>query len=154
MLVSSEDGAQELPASTSLARDRPSPTDPPPQQARDERSSVECVGFSAAHPYLATGGTDGLAKVFDMHTTQVRHRLHHADGQAVTRLKWRQQVLYTACTDGIVRLFDARSGECVKQVRGHSDAVLGLDLGGAGAQLATASDDHTVRFYADVGALP
>ena len=93
-------------------------------------------------PWCATGGLDGGAVVWDVATAKVRaqraalqarahpSRTHTAEqsrqvflhDDAVVRIAWHpvQPLLFTACLDRKLRLWDARSGECVKEWEGHS----------------------------------
>jgi WD40 repeat protein len=47
----------------------------------------------------------------------------------------------------VARLWDLRSGKAIWNLRGHAKQILSVDFSGNGYQLATASDDHTVRVW-------
>ena len=44
----------------------------------------------------------------------------------VTRLHWEDCLVYTACLDGMLRLWDARSGNCEREWHGHRAAILDM----------------------------
>ena len=48
----------------------------------------------------------------------------------IVKLKWDyiSPLVYTACLDGVIRLWDARNGQCVTQWAGHQDAILDFDI--------------------------
>ena len=49
----------------------------------------------------------------------------------IVRLQWdlsSQALLYTGCLDGVVRLWDSRSGTCEREWYGHEAEVLDLSL--------------------------
>ena len=53
------------------------------------------------------------------------------DGQeGVVKMHWCHStpLVYTACLDGIVRLWDARNGSTVRSWEGHSSHLLDLDI--------------------------
>lgn len=66
----------------------------------------------------------------------------------VTCLAW-LGALYvaTGCVDGNVRLWDSRSGECVRTFRGHSDAIQSLSFSANRDYLVSASIDGTARVF-------
>lgn len=114
--------------------------------------SVEAVGFSNAHAWAVTAGSAGLANVWDLNTLKVRHELRHE--AAIIRAKFIDQspLLATCSVDQSVKVWDTRSGECVRELLGHHDQVLDLDAvkGGGGAHdltIVAASDDKTCRVF-------
>ena len=128
---------------------------------------VEAAGLCDSAPFAATGGHDGVARIWDVPTASVRCTLdHHIEASmgfvvessammmqdegaspTVSRLQWiaGSQQLVTATTDGRVRLWDGRSGQCVRVWHVHSDAVLDLWVGRVGGTqtIATAGEDGT-----------
>lgn len=48
----------------------------------------------------------------------------------VVKLKWdtTSPLVYTACLDGVVRMWDARNGKCCSEWSGHQDALLDFDI--------------------------
>ncbi len=55
--------------------------------------------------------------------------------------------LASASDDKTVRIWDARTGQEVSQLQGHSDRVRSVAWSPDGSQLASASDDKTVRIW-------
>ena len=53
--------------------------------------------------------------------------------------------LASASTDKTVRIWDARTGQEVSQLQGHSDGVNSVAWSPDGSQLASASYEKTVR---------
>jgi angio-associated migratory cell protein len=110
--------------------------------------SVETVGFSKVFTWCATGesipladscwcttgrvtdmgsvagrgsagGMDGTLKIWDLSNYSCRHVCQHDGG--VVKLQWHDTLplVYTACTDGVVRLWEARSGAVIYSLTGH-----------------------------------
>lgn len=66
----------------------------------------------------------------------------------VTCMTWvGSSCVATGCVDGIVRLWDIRSGECVEKFRGHSDAIQSLSVSANGDYIVSVSLDHTARVF-------
>lgn len=109
--------------------------------------SVETVGFANTLPLCATGGLDHKLCVWDLHTLTLRGSKEHPD--SVIKLLWHPQepLVYTACADGNVRLWDARTMECIQIFQGHSDAILDMALSPDGEWIITGSDDCTARIF-------
>lgn len=59
-----------------------------------------------------------------------------------------QPLVATGCVDGVVRLWDLRTAQCVQQLRGHSDAVQAVAFSADGSLLLSGADDGTARVYA------
>lgn len=109
--------------------------------------SVETVGFSNTLPLCATGGLDNKLSIWDLNTLTLRGSAEHPD--SVIKLLWhpREPLVYTACADGAVRLWDARTMECIQVFRGHVDAILDMALSPDGEWIITGSDDCTARIF-------
>ncbi len=101
------------------------------------------------------GGMDGTLKIWDLGTFNCRHVCPHEGGAGVTKLRWhtRLPLVYTAATDGAIRLWDARSGALLQTLTGHDDMVVDFALacgegpGGKGDVLLTGSDDGTAKVW-------
>jgi WD40 repeat protein/class 3 adenylate cyclase len=57
------------------------------------------------------------------------------------------RTLVTGGQDGVVRLWEAATGELLQAWEGHTDAIGDLDISRDGQRLATGSDDGTVRVW-------
>lgn len=112
-----------------------------------DENSVEAVGFSPTHAFAATGTVTGVLGIWDTNTQICRHRCTHDAG--IVSLQWDKlsPLVYTSCLDGAVRLWDARSGECLSTWTGHTDSILGFDISKDGSWLVTVSEDKTARVF-------
>jgi ribosome assembly protein SQT1 len=119
--------------------------------------SVEAVGFSPSNPHwCATGGVDGVLKIWDLTTGQCRqvcqppaHQQQEVGtaGEApaagpgsssssssllggITRLRWHPTlpVVVTSTTLGRVHVWDARSGLLVHSLTGHVDVINDMSI--------------------------
>ncbi|KAF7820574.1 angio-associated migratory cell protein [Senna tora] len=112
--------------------------------------SIECVGFAPSDSWAAIGGLDQRLVVWDIEHSLSRSTCDHEDG--VTCLAWVGAVhVATGCVDGIVRLWDSRSGECVRTFMGHSDAIQSISVSANRDYIVSVSLDGTARVFELVG---
>uniref|UniRef100_H2YSN0 Angio-associated migratory cell protein n=1 Tax=Ciona savignyi TaxID=51511 RepID=H2YSN0_CIOSA len=110
-------------------------------------SSVECVGFSSSLPLAASASLNNKLTIWDLKSGQARHKCIHPAGVSV--MKWNKAgtSIYTACLDGIGRLWNARSGELENTFVGHSDEIYDIALTTDDKCFLSASADGSVRVY-------
>lgn len=58
-----------------------------------------------------------------------------------------QPLVFTACLDGLARLWDLRTGACVRQYSGHEDSLQDVALSPDGSLLLTVGDDSSARVF-------
>jgi len=113
--------------------------------------SVACSGQAGSASLAATGGVDGLLCVWDLNSQQLRVACNHPDAVTAVRFDSSQALCYTSCMDGLVRSWDALTGQLLAAWEGHSAASLCLSVsdGEAGMRrLVSGSDDHTCLVFA------
>lgn len=114
-----------------------------------EGCSIECLSFCSSMPWLATGGTDGRVVIWDLTVQARRTVLVHPDMASITRCLFLPGSfkIATACVDGLVRKWDARTSALEQTFYGHRDAILDMCLSFDGKYAVTASDDGTCRVF-------
>src|SRR5262245_47891022 len=78
----------------------------------------------------------------------LRHVLRgHTD--QINRITWAPDGSYLASpsNDDNIRIWDTRSGECVRTLQGHSRGVLSVAWSPDGQRLASSSHDETIRLW-------
>jgi WD40 repeat protein len=107
---------------------------------------LNAVAFSPDGALLATAGKGktawitplaGGAQIVLSHPDAVQDVAFSPDGDLVA----------TACSDGLARLWRAKTGELVRTLSGHTDNVASVSFSSDGRLLVTASRDHDVRIW-------
>ncbi|RKP17106.1 WD40 repeat-like protein [Rozella allomycis CSF55] len=103
--------------------------------------AVEAVKFSNFLPFIATGGMDGNLIVWDVQSCQPRQKMVHDGG--IVKLEWIEDspLIVSVSVDCNVRVWDSRTGECLKIFKGHENTILDFAKSKDGKTIVTASDD-------------
>jgi WD40 repeat protein len=150
------------------------PPEPTPVKNFAHPNLVSSVAFNKDGTLLASGCNDGFLRVWDMKTgqptKQIKAHVSQANGKdnqpdPVYAEAWSpdQKHLVTASYDRTVKVWDAASGNMVREIKGgkdvivpdpkapvepgHRDQVFCLAFDPAGKFLATGSSDRTVKLW-------
>lgn len=110
--------------------------------------SVEAVAFSPTLTSLAvSAGLDG--KIIVWNTTSLDARATSVFSQGIVALACHPKAPFVCSggLDGVLRLSDLRTGECIYSRTGHSDGIQCLALSPDGQFAICGSDDASVRIY-------
>jgi len=123
------------------------------ENAEEDMDSIETVRFSIDYPWLAAGTTSGHLVIYDYEKGVKRHTCDH-DGMAVIDCAWKtgsKSALYimSACSDGAIRIWDARNGEPQQLYGGGGDQVFALCpiARNDELRLATACSGGAIRIF-------
>jgi len=126
-------------------------------------NAVESVAFSPCGCYIAAGSVNGCLCIWDISLQRVRHKCTSPAG--ISKLLWTSsqvaggdvaadgggggvsEDIVAACLDGVLRVYDHRRGELVKEMGGHMGNILDVALTKDGKCLVTAGDDATSRVF-------
>ncbi|MFF2660112.1 trypsin-like peptidase domain-containing protein [Kitasatospora sp. NPDC058032] len=109
---------------------------------------VNAVVFSPDGRTLATAGSDGTARLWDMATGKAITTLTgHSDGVNAVVFSPDGRTLATAGDDHTARLWDMATGRTLATLTGHTDIVNAVVFSPDGRTLATAGRDGTARLW-------
>jgi len=77
---------------------------------------------------VASGGMDRYLKIWDVVSGALRLQCSHVEGVVDLRCHSDLPLVSTACIDRIIRLWDARSGVCVRHFTGHTDIITHIHM--------------------------
>ncbi len=139
---------RKLPA---LLHHWPLPDLPDPAQRRTMSGHTDCVTGVAVAPdgtWLATGGIDDTARIWDTATGQQRAILTgHARWVNAVAIAPDGMWLATASSDGTARIWDTATGEQRAMLIGHTSWVNAVAIAPDGTWLATGGADGTTRIW-------
>lgn len=108
--------------------------------------SVRTVAWSPRGDRIASVSFDNTLILWDATTGALVHRLGVQDG-FVTALGFSSDGARVASGKKTIRVWDCATGKVALTLKGHKDTVNALDYSPDGTTLATACDDHFVRFF-------
>jgi WD40 repeat protein/tRNA A-37 threonylcarbamoyl transferase component Bud32 len=138
--------------------------EPDVQQLTGHRGEVFAVVYSPDGKRLASGGADGTIWVREADTGQPLLRLwahstrsvyteapdqagHNVQGTTVLAYSPDSARLASGGADGMIRLWNANSGEPLKTIRAHDSTVTGVAFSPDGLLLASSSWDKSVKIW-------
>lgn len=97
--------------------------------------------------YLATTDEYGKLSVWDVVSAERKFEQRHDDTISSVRFSPDGNSIATASKDRTTRIWDARTGDELRRLAGHTNSVFDLSFSPDGKRIATASADTTVKIY-------
>jgi WD40 repeat protein len=113
-------------------------------------NAVNAVAWNKEFPLFASGGDDKRAFIWSSYTQTKICELQGHSGRAVNCVQWSadNKHLLTACSGGVVRIFDAESGELVRSVSdSRAGSVRWAEWHPRLALVASAHEDGALRMW-------
>jgi len=109
--------------------------------------AVSSIAFGQDGKLLATGGADNTARVWDLADPKFPevHKVEHPSAVTAVALSADGTQLYSAAGDNVIRCTNLADGAEVRQIKGHTGAIVRLHV--QGATLFSGSADGTARLW-------
>jgi WD40 repeat protein len=133
-----------LPCSAALA------AAPEPEELKAHDDQVYSVAFSPDGKYLATGGFDNVAKIWDFAQRKELYKLTgHTQPVYCVAFNKDGSMLATSSADMTIRLWNVADGKFIREIKGHTGIVDSIAFSPDGKSLASASSmpDKSVRLW-------
>jgi WD40 repeat protein len=108
---------------------------------------IDALAFSPGGRVLATGSTDGTARLWDPATGRLLHVLRHRGHVVSVRFSPDGRELVTASGDGTAGVWDVATGERRLLLVGATGAAEGAAFSPDGKEIAVAFADRVARLY-------
>lgn len=110
---------------------------------------AETVAFykDPEHQIAASGTVNGEIFIWDISKKIIRHKMEQKSG--ISKLVWKEgtALLFAASLDGVLKVFDGKSGQCVRLFISHTLDILDLYVSRKGNKILTTSDDSSARIF-------
>jgi WD40 repeat protein len=105
------------------------------------------VAFSPDHKRLITGGSDHLAKVWDVETGRELLTLRHPDAVDCADFSRDGRFILTGCSDHTVHLWNAKTGHSLFVLKGHTTGIGSVGFSPNGKRIVTTGYDGQVKIW-------
>lgn len=133
-----------------LAKRWPFPDSPllaPALTAKYHRGRVWCCSFGATREHLVTGSDDGLARLWNLETKEVKVLGPHQGAVRSCAFSSDGGFVVTGSGDAVARVWNAGTGSLISELVGHTGGVTGCAISEDGRSVVTVSTDGTTRIW-------
>jgi WD40 repeat protein/predicted Ser/Thr protein kinase len=109
---------------------------------------ITFLQLSADGKILATGGFDGLVRLWDVATgDELPHPIQEAESVVSAAFSPDGRVVAIASLDQTIKLWELATGRELDTLKGHESGVWAVTFSADGRRLASGGDDKTVRLW-------
>jgi WD40 repeat protein/serine/threonine protein kinase len=120
------------------------------RQLAGHESGVRVLAFHPTGDLLASAGSDGAVRVWNHGTGELLSVLL-GHGELASAVAFGPDgTLASGDAEGMMRIWDEAGGSLRAQVRAHEQSIAQIDFSPDGCEIATASNDGTIRLWSPV----
>lgn len=110
-------------------------------------SPIVSMDFDSTSTLLATGGSDGTVKVWDLINQYCTHNFKGSQGVVnIVKFHPSHLTLYTSSLDCMIRVWNLQTSKCLAQLEGHNSAVTCMEFP-SDTTLITGGRDNIVAVW-------
>lgn len=112
----------------------------------EHNGAVRAVAFCPDDKYLATGCNDNRIRIWNLESQTCIELIGHKDWvRTIVFHPTQHHILASGGYDQAIILWDITTGQPIRTLKGHQEAVFSLDFNKAGSTLASGSEDETIK---------
>lgn len=110
-------------------------------------ANVNSVSFGPDGNTIVSAADDGLVRICDGNTGEFKANMNMETGITCAALAPDGKYIAGGCTDGKIRIMELLTEKTVKTFTGHTKPLTKLEFSANGENLASASEDMTIRIW-------
>jgi WD40 repeat protein len=113
-----------------------------------ESYKILTVAFSPNGETFASGGSDGIARLWDLKSGRVLQTFsEHSDFVSAVSFSKDGKILLSGDGDGNIKLWQVETGEEICTLSEHGDRIMSVALSPGGNSLVSCSADRTIKIW-------
>jgi WD40 repeat protein len=110
-------------------------------------SAIDEISFNGDGSRIAAASKSGLLRVWNLNSYKIEQDLRRLSSAAFSVVFATDSRLLSGDSDGALAVWDPQTGQLIDRLLGHENRIVSVAVHPGGNEFATASADHTIRFW-------